>query len=188
MNVSKDPLDHDTIDEQRTETGVAEFLSEFNEDLDRANPKDAYGAAKVDLGYLPMAGMVYGALGMMNGGVKYGPYNWREKDVKASIYVSAAIRHLKAWAAGEECSGDAELAYPSTDLEDPTAGDSGVPHLGHAIACCMILADAIENNCLIDDRPKSDDDIYLVAAWNEKLKDLIPRWQAQRDQMDKARA
>jgi hypothetical protein len=39
MNVSKDPLDHDTIDEQRTETGVAEFVSEFNEDLDRANPR-----------------------------------------------------------------------------------------------------------------------------------------------------
>ena len=157
------------------------LLNEEQEDT--TNPKDAYGAARVDLGYLPMAGMVYGALGMMNGGVKYGPYNWREKDVKASIYVSAAIRHLKAWAAGEDCSGDGELHL---ETDDPTAGDSGVPHLGHAIACCMIIADAIENDCLVDDRPKSSRDVELIAEWNERLKTLIPRWKAQAEQMRQA--
>lgn len=170
-------VDHDPLDEI-VEAGEQAIT------VDKANPKDQYGAMKVDLGYLPMAGMVYGALGMMNGGVKYGPYNWREKDVRASIYVSAAIRHLKAWAAGEDCSGDSE----PLDMDDPTAGDSGVPHLGHAIACCMILADAIENGCLIDDRPKSDADLELIAHWNDRLKELVPRWRAQRAKMDAERA
>lgn len=75
---------------------------------------------------------------MMNGTSKYGPYNWRDKAVKASIYVDACKRHIDAWFEGEE-----------------TATDSKVHHLGHAIACLAIILDAQEIGNLVDDRPLS---------------------------------
>lgn len=102
------------------------------------NPKDLLGNKKVSITKLPMVAVIHGAHAMMNGADKYGPYNWRAKDVIASIYVDAALRHLIAWLEREEI-----------------AEDSGVHHLGHAIACCAILLDAQENGNLIDDRPNS---------------------------------
>jgi dATP/dGTP diphosphohydrolase, N-terminal len=103
-----------------------------------ANPKDLLGSKKVSITKLPAAGVIHGAHAMMNGADKYGPFNWREKDVIASIYVDAAMRHFFAWFEREE-----------------TAEDSGVHHLGHAIACAAILLDAQENGNLIDDRPNA---------------------------------
>jgi hypothetical protein len=38
----------------------------------------------------------------MNGAGKYGPYNWRDRAVRASIYVDACERHLNAWLDGAE--------------------------------------------------------------------------------------
>lgn len=73
----------------------------------------------------------------MDGADKYGPYNWRDNAVIASIYVDAATRHLTAWLEGEELAADSE-----------------VHHLGHAIACLAILLDAQETGNLVDDRPK----------------------------------
>lgn len=100
------------------------------------NPKDLFGAVKVSTTKLPAAAIAHAAHAMMDGARKYGAYNWRDKKVIASIYVDAATRHLLAWFEGEEC-----------------ASDSGVHHLGHAIACCAILLDAQETGNLIDDRP-----------------------------------
>lgn len=77
-------------------------------------------------------------MAMGDGARKYGPYNWREKDVKARVYVAAAQRHLMQWLDGEE-----------------VASDSGVHHLAHAAACMFILLDALETGCLDDDRPKA---------------------------------
>lgn len=106
---------------------------------DGVNPKDILGAKKISFTKFPTAGLIQGTRAMMDGAVKYGPYNWRDEPVQAHIYVDAAIRHLFAWFSGEENSGDA-----------------GVHHLGHAMACCAILIDAQENNCLADDRPGKD--------------------------------
>ena len=114
------------------------------------NPKDLLGRKKVSITKFPMAGLIHGATAMMNGAEKYGPYNWREKDVVASIYVDAAFRHLAAWFEREEI-----------------AEDSGVHHLGHALACAAILLDAQENGNLIDDRPNS--------KHPEVIKDLLNR-------------
>jgi hypothetical protein len=72
----------------------------------------------------------------MDGARKYGPYNWREEGVSAVTYVSAAMRHLRDWLDGEE-----------------EAPDSGVHHLGHAVACLAIILDSIEVGNLVDDRP-----------------------------------
>ena len=103
---------------------------------DDANPKDLLGLAKVSLTKNPPAALIYMALAMMNGAVKYGPFNWRKKKVIASVYVDAAMRHLQAWQDGEN-----------------DADDSKVPHLGHALASIAIIVDALETGNLIDDRP-----------------------------------
>lgn len=101
------------------------------------NPKDALGMKKVSLSKFPAAARLYGALAMMDGARKYGPYNWRENKVIASIYIDACYRHIDAW----------------FDSNEEVAEDSGVPHLGHAIACLAILVDALETGNLDDDRP-----------------------------------
>lgn len=103
-----------------------------------ANPKDRLGAAKVSLTKLPAVACLHAAAAMGDGARKYGAYNWRSKPVLAGIYVDACKRHLEAWFDREE-----------------VAADSGVHHLGHAMACCAILLDAQETGNLIDDRPES---------------------------------
>lgn len=103
-----------------------------------SNPKDLLGAAKISLSKLPAVAVLHGAHAMMNGADKYGPYNWRDKKVIASIYIDAMRRHIDAWEEREEY-----------------ALDSLVHHLGHAIACAGILLDAQITGNLIDDRPSS---------------------------------
>lgn len=103
-----------------------------------ANPKDLIGVRKVQLGLLPAAGKIYGALAMEDGAIKYQAYNWRTKKVLMSIYLDAMERHLLSLRDGEDLSAD-----------------SKVPHLGNIIACASILADAIEGGFIVDDRPVS---------------------------------
>jgi hypothetical protein len=75
------------------------------------------------------------ALAMHEGGTKYGPFNYRDVPVAAHIYVDAALGHIMAYADGEDL--------------DP---DSGIHHLGKAMACCAILIDGIITNRVKDDR------------------------------------
>lgn len=116
---------------------------------DTTNPKDLLGQKKISITKLPAIAVLHGAHAMMDGAKKYGPYNWRAKQVIASIYIDACKRHLDAWFEGEE-----------------TAEDSKVHHLGHAIACLGILLDAQETGNLIDDRPVTDTnkDVYVKVA------------------------
>jgi dATP/dGTP diphosphohydrolase len=111
------------------------------------NPKDKIGSTKVSLTKLPAIATAWGAMAMMDGASKYGPYNFRDIPVQASIYVDAARRHLDLWFEGQEY-----------------ASDSQVHHLGHALACCAILLDCQAQQTLIDDRPK-----VLDKDWYEKL-------------------
>jgi hypothetical protein len=113
------------------------------------NPKDLIGNTKVSITKLPQVAIVHGAMAMMDGAKKYGPYNWRAKKVVASIYIDAAMRHLAIWFEGQE-----------------TASDSKVHHLGHAIACCAILLDAQATGNLVDDRPITEG---VDPEWFEKL-------------------
>jgi hypothetical protein len=100
------------------------------------NPKSAYGIVKAPLHLVPSTALVQVAEVMRLGAAKYGPYNWRDQDVAATVYVSAAQRHIAAWLDGEDI-----------DTE------SGQPHTAHAAACLLILLDACVNKALIDDRP-----------------------------------
>lgn len=111
-----------------------------NEDATAAvvgiNPKDLIGVKKPNLALVPPSSALYQAQAMMDGAAKYGPYNWRENPVLAMVYIAAAQRHIASYLDGEDI--------------DPK---SGVPHLGHGLACLGILADATETGNLKDDRP-----------------------------------
>lgn len=122
---------------------------------DTVNPKDLLGQKKISLTKLSAIATLHGAHAMMDGARKYGPYNWRDKKVIASIYIDAAKRHLDAWFEGEEL-----------------AEDSMVHHLGHALACCSILLDAQEMNCLVDDRPIVDCSRGVYARVAKRLQSI----------------
>ena len=99
------------------------------------NPKDIVATTKLPLHLIPMITQAYLAIGHFNGLGKYGRDNWRASGVLASIYVSAALRHINSWNEGEEL--------------DP---DDQVPHLMGAITSLSILIDAQYTGMLNDDR------------------------------------
>lgn len=115
------------------------------------NPKSITGIKKVPLHLNPPAAIIYMALGFQDGAVKYGPYNWRDNKVAASVYIGAALRHIADW----------------WDRED-VAEDSKKPHIGHALACLAIVADAIETGNLVDDRPTKGAASGLMKKWELK--------------------
>ena len=115
------------------------------------NPKSITGVKKVPLHLNPPSALIYMALGFKDGATKYGPFNWRDKDVAISVYMSAVRRHLEAYWDGEE-----------------DATDSGYPHLAHALACLAILVDAKESGSLVDDRPTAGGAPRLLHEWEEK--------------------
>lgn len=116
------------------------------------NPKDLLGIKKVQLNLVPASSTIYQALAMEDGAKKYGPYNWRDNKVIASIYIAAAMRHLQQW----------------YDEREELASDSQKPHLGHALACIGIIVDAFETGNLVDDRPTPGAASRLIAKWEKK--------------------
>jgi hypothetical protein len=103
--------------------------------LGTANPKDASGRAKLPLHLWPASASALGCIGLLEGELKYGRNNFRATPVAASVYVAAAKRHLDSWFEGEDA-----------------ASDTGSDHLGNALACLAILAEASTNCTLVDDR------------------------------------
>lgn len=103
---------------------------------DETNPKDRIGIKKPQVHLVPPAAVLHMAKAFEDGAKKYGPYNWRDKKVRATVYLSAALRHLYEYLDG-----------------DTYARDSGHHHLAHLLACAAILLDAEETGNLIDDRP-----------------------------------
>lgn len=114
------------------------------------NPKDVAGQCKVDETLIPDVALIHAAHAMMDGARKYGPYNWRDKKVKATVYVAAARRHIACWLEREE-----------------HAQDSGVRHLGHAIACFAILLDAQAHGALEDDRPTNQAGFHISQLFDD---------------------
>lgn len=115
------------------------------------NPKARYGAQKPDLSLIPPVALAHAALAHEEGARKYGAFNWRDTKVEARTYIAAAMRHLCDYADGAE-----------------RASDSDVHNLGHVIACCAILLDAIEGGHLIDNRPrpgKSAEVLERLKEW-----------------------
>lgn len=115
--------------------------------LDSTNPKDRAGVLKPQLDLVPAALDIVASLAFADGARKYGPFNWRDRPVKASIYVAAIRRHLAEWFDGEN-----------------ETRDTGVPHLGAIAASVAILADAMANGNLVDDRPTPGPAAELIAG------------------------
>jgi len=103
---------------------------------DTTNPKDIAGATKPQLHLIPPAASLYEAQVMALGATKYGAYNWREKKVRITVYISAAMRHLAQLLDGEDI--------------DP---ESNQPHAAHVRSCMGIILDAMATGNLVDDRP-----------------------------------
>lgn len=125
-----------------------------------SNPKDLLGAKKPDMTKIPSIALLWESLAMMDGGGKYGPFNWRANKVVASIYIAACKRHLDAWFEGQEF-----------------AEDSGCNHLGHARACLGILLDAQATGNLIDDRPVVDGTPEAYQKTMDTVTSRIPAMQ-----------
>jgi len=106
----------------------------MSEGQDQTNPKDLLGIKKPPLHLVPAALNIWVSEIFKFSAVKYGPYNWREKKVRLSIYIDAMERHLMAMKDGQ--------------WFDP---ESGKPHFAHIGANVAILADASEIGNLIDD-------------------------------------
>lgn len=115
------------------------------------NPKDVIGVTKPNLNLIPPSATIIESVVMALGAKKYGPFNWRETKVKASVYIAAAQRHMLQWLDGQTL--------------DP---ESGVSHLAHVRACMGIMLDAEANGMLIDDRPAKGVASDLIAEHTEK--------------------
>ena len=119
------------------------------------NPKDAIGSNKIPIHLFPKTAVLHGTLAMLYGALLYGRSNFRAIGVRASIYYDACNRHLDKWNEGE--------TYDS---------DSGVHHLGHAIACLAIILDAEAAGKLTDDRMVKGGYLELIEKLTPEVKRL----------------
>lgn len=111
-----------------------------------ANPKDIIGRSKPQLHLIPAGALPEIARVMEWGAAKYGPYNWREKAVTHTTYLSAALRHITD-------------ANNGRDFDRET----GLYEIAHAAAGLMILLDAILHGTAIDDRMAKGEKLPLPA-------------------------
>lgn len=132
-----------------------------------SNPKSALGIKKPPLHLVSPISILHECMAMSEGAMKYGPYNYREDAVAATVYIAAALRHLQAYAMGEDY-----------------APDSKFHHLAHAKACCGIILDAEANGSLIDDRFKSPAYLELCAKFEAELPGMAERIAGMKDQLE----
>ena len=120
------------------------------------NPKDRLGTNKIPLHLIPSAAKIHEAFAMWCGAVSYGPFNWRDKRVIASVYIAAGMRHREDWWDGDDMAKD------------------GGHHLGHSRCCDGIILDAEANGMLIDDRPTKGASRKLMTAYEALIKTIKP--------------
>jgi hypothetical protein len=96
---------------------------------------------------------------MLEGMLKYGRSNFREKGIRISVYTDALLRHVFAYMAGEDI--------------DP---DSGLPHLAKILSTTAVLADATVLGNVTDDREyRGGGYLALTQAWSPAVKELKER-------------
>lgn len=120
------------------------------------NPKDALAVTRAPLHLVPASLKVFASMAFAEGAAKYGAHNWRAAGVRASIYKSAAERHLEKWWNGE-------WADPKT----------GVPHLASVAASIGIILDAGLCGKLMDDRPPAAPMGGLMDDVEEEVRRLL---------------
>jgi hypothetical protein len=121
------------------------------------NPKDKIGSRKAAMSCVPPRVLAEVGIGMTEGGLKYGAYNFRSAGIRTSVYYDATLRHLMAWMEGEDI--------------DP---DSGLSHITKAICSLIVLRDGLIQGNVTDDRPPRSDPFY--AELNAKAAALVDRY------------
>lgn len=129
-----------------------------------ANPKQACGDKKLPLQLIPPAASAYIAMGLREGAIKYGAWNFREVPIEMMTYIGAIKRHCDAILEGEWID------------PDPIIGPDGVeityipkkPHLAGIMASAAILADQYESGKLQDNRPPSNEGYSTLMKRNQK--------------------
>jgi len=96
-----------------------------------------YDSGKPDLTLLPIEGLSLAAQALMFGATKYGRHNYKETGFALERILAAALRHIYAFESGETL--------------DP---ESGVSHLGHALASLLMAAYIHQNFPEKDNRHK----------------------------------
>lgn len=102
-----------------------------------AGRKDDSG--KPALEYIPKSAMWAMGGAFAYGAKKYGAFNYKG-GLKVTRCLAAAVRHIYQYLAGENL--------------DP---ESGISHLGHAMASLAMAIDMVENDTNLDDRYKKVD-------------------------------
>jgi hypothetical protein len=140
---------------------------------EESNPKDLLGTKKCPIQLVPPALRIVAAPALADGARKYGPYNWRSKPVKLSVYLAALWRHIDGYWDGEELTEDSQTF-----------------HLSNAIACLAIIVDAMGIGNLIDDRPpagpapkllKEQDNSAGIRVERVTLNDALAQTEAEPD-------
>ena len=136
------------------------------------NPKESIGIRKIPYSCVPDNVTAAVAVALLEGGIKYGRHNYRDAGVLASVYYDATRRHLGAYWEGEDI--------------DP---ESGLPHVIKAIASLTVLADAMMNGMVDDDRPPKVESGWMDEL-NRKVGELLDKYperkEAHRDDTSKA--
>lgn len=123
------------------------------------NPKDAVGIKKAPMSVVPAVVLAEIGVGMGEGALKYGPYNWRKAGVRASVYYDATMRHLMRWWEGEDV--------------DP---DSGLSHVTKAICSLVVLRDAMIQGMANDDRVQSSHSMEVMRHLDDGMARLIEKY------------
>lgn len=131
-------------------TGITADCDELPAGSKPSNPKDIIGSSKLPLHLCPTTLIAGVSMAMLEGAVKYGRSNFRAVGVRASIYVDALERHMKAWWEGEDIDPDSQL-----------------DHLFKAAACLAVLIDAKYAGKLEDDRA-------VKGGYHQLVRDLTP--------------
>lgn len=109
------------------------------------DPKGSSGASKAQLHLIPLAAQIECAGALALGKAKYGERNWANASPGSSTYIAASLRHILAWQSGEDL--------------DP---ESGLSHLGHAMAGLAIMLDAKALGTLVDERVRPETELTFV--------------------------
>jgi hypothetical protein len=129
-----------------------------------ANPKEAFGDKKVPLHLVPPAAAAQMAIGLREGAIKYGAWNFREIPIELMTYIGAIKRHCDALLEGEWTDPD-DIYLPDGTLVDYIDKKD---HIAGILASAGIIADAHAFGNLVDNRPLANRGYSTLMKENMK--------------------
>ena len=143
----------------------ADVVPDAKEDAPKpANPKEAFGDKKVPLHLCPPAASAQMAIGLREGAIKYGAWNFREIPIELMTYIGAIKRHCDALLEGEWTDPD-DIILPDGTLVDWIENKD---HIAGILASAGIIADAHAFGNLVDNRPLANKGYRSLMQENMK--------------------